>query len=108
MSYDRMTEATLTRAILLRCGSLPHVRLWRSQPLVARTKTGRVVRALPVGFPDISGIMAGGRMVALECKTTTGRVSQEQAAFGAMLVKFGALYGVVRSVEDALRVLGMP
>lgn len=103
-----MSEAQLVSQILLRCGSLPNVRLWRSQPLVARTKTGRVLRALPVGFPDLSGITSTGRFIGLEVKTPTGRVSQEQAAFGAMLVKWGACYGVVRSVEDALRLLGMP
>jgi hypothetical protein len=103
-----LTEAQLVSAILLRCGSLPHVRLWRSQPLACRDRKGRMLRALPVGFPDLSGITSTGRFIGLEIKTPTGRVSPDQERFGAMLVKFGALYAVVRSVEDALRVLGMP
>lgn len=95
-----MTEAQLVRAILLRFGAHPQLRLWRSQPLVARTRDGRVVRALPVGFPDISGVTATGRMIAIECKTPTGRVSSKQTAFLDMLRKFGALVILARSVED--------
>jgi hypothetical protein len=102
-----MTESALVRAILLRFGSHPQLRLWRSQPLVARTRDGRVVRALPVGFPDISGVTATGRMIAIEVKTTKGSVTARQIAFLDMLRKFGALVILARSVEDVERGLGL-
>jgi hypothetical protein len=102
-----MTEAQLMRAILARFGSNSQFRLWRSQPLVARTREGRVVRALPKGHPDLSGILAGGRAVFLEVKTPTGKLSKEQLAFGAMALRFGAAYAVVRSLDDVAVALGV-
>jgi hypothetical protein len=103
-----MTESALVRAILLRFGSHPNLRLWRSQPLVARTREGRVVRALPTGYPDISGIMGGsGRAVFIECKVGRGKLTIPQMAFGAMATQFGAIWLEARSVSDVERGLGL-
>jgi hypothetical protein len=105
-----MTESLLVRQILLRFGSHPQLRLWRSQPLVARTREGRVVRALPLGWPDITGVLApSGRLLGIEVKTDKGRVSPAQAAIHETWQKFGAVLVVARDVEDvthALRLAG--
>jgi hypothetical protein len=102
-----MTESQLVRAILLRFGSHPQLRLWRSQPLVARTRDGRVVRALPTGHPDVTGVMYPGVAVYIEIKTKTGKRSKAQVAFCDMLVKYGARYILARSLEDVERGLGL-
>lgn len=71
------------------------------------TQDGRPVRSgLPVGFSDLFGMRAGdARFFALEVKTAKGRASPAQLAFIAAMKNRGALAGVVRSVEDARRVL---
>jgi hypothetical protein len=44
--------------------------------------------------------------VACECKTPVGRVTKEQQAFIEYVVKAGGIAGVVRSIEDARKLLG--
>ena len=54
------------------------------------------------GLPDICGILPGGSGTALfvECKSATGKVSPEQAAFHAQARALGAVVIVARSVDD--------
>lgn len=56
------------------------------------------------GVSDILGIYKG-KMLCLEVKTKTGRLSPEQKAFLEEMKKRGALTGCVRSVIEALDVL---
>lgn len=51
------------------------------------------------GAPDIVACI-GGRYVAIEVKSATGRPSDHQNAFRYGLVKAGGAYVVVRSVDD--------
>lgn len=102
------SEAELVSAILRRCGSLSNVRLWRINTVGATSHSGRVIRSAPVGHPDIAGLLYPGRGVFFEVKSQTGLISKEQAAFGVMLKRFGAIYAVCRSVDDALRALEQP
>lgn len=46
-----------------------------------------------------------GVLVGLEVKDETGRQSPEQIAWERMLLSMGCLAGVVRSVEDAVRIV---
>lgn len=71
------------------------------------TKDGRPVRTgLPVGFSDLFGFRAGDcRAFFMEIKTPTGRPTAQQLQFIAAMQQRGALAAVVRSVEDARRVL---
>ena len=50
----------------------------------------------------IIGIARGGRFVALEVKSETGRVTKEQATFIALVRHMGGVGEVVRSVEEAM------
>lgn len=65
----------------------------------------RFVRFGPKGFPDIHGFTKGGRALYLECKAAKGRVTDRQAAFLETAKASGCIAGVVRSVEDAERLL---
>ena len=105
-----MGETVLVAAILLEVGSLPGVRLWRSQPLAARAKTGRVIRALPKGHPDITGVLrcacgcGHARPIYIECKART-KLSPEQDAWRRMLQSYGAIWIEAHSVQDVLDAL---
>lgn len=77
----------------------------------------RVNFGLCEGSSDLIGLksvvitpdMVGSKVavfVALEGKSATGRPTEEQAAFLAMVIKAGGIAGVFRSLDDAKGILG--
>jgi hypothetical protein len=52
------------------------------------------------GVADIIGIMPGGRLLAIEVKSETGRPSPDQVAFGEAINAAGGLWFVARGIED--------
>ena len=76
---------------------------------VGQFKVGdRYVRTgLPKGFPDIFGYRRkDGKFFAIEIKTKTGKLSYHQKVFQNFFGKEPILYGVARSIEDALAIVG--
>lgn len=67
----------------------------------------------PVGFPDIVGVLPGGRALFIEVKRPAGigqdkgRPTPEQRHFIAIAVKAGAAAGFAWSVDDALEIAGL-
>lgn len=57
------------------------------------------------GLPDIFGVISGGRSFFLEVKTPHGSVRPEQRDFIARALSAGALCAVVRSVEEAKKII---
>lgn len=66
----------------------------------------RFIRSGVPGLPDIFVLQRGGRFVGLECKLGNGRLNPEQEAFQDICYVLGIPYFVVRSVQEALMVLG--
>jgi len=80
------------------------VRLWKSATGVARTLDGnRIIRFGLKGLADLSGILMGGRALFIEVKTGDAVQSDDQIKFMTMALKYGAVYILARSVEDALK-----
>ena len=73
---------------------------------VGEGKARRFIRFGFQGCPDILGMLRGGRLLAIEVKTTSGRVSEAQAAFLEAVSAHGGLSFVARSVEDLQQHLG--
>lgn len=95
-----MTEAHIQHAILAAWGAHPRLRFWRQNTGAAMVK-GRMVRFGTPGCADILGLIApSGRFLAIECKTATGRQSEEQRSFERMITTFGGLYVLARSLQD--------
>lgn len=71
------------------------------------TEDGRVIATgLPKGFPDLFGYRRrDGRILFLEVKTNKGRLRPEQKHFLSQAQKDGCIAGVVRSVDDARRII---
>lgn len=66
-----------------------------------------VSTGLPKGFPDIFDYRRkDGKFFAIEIKTQTGRLSEHQKVFKTYFEKEPILYGVARSIEDALEIVG--
>lgn len=97
-----MTESQLQDAIRLELGRSGEVLLYRNNCGVAEMRGGFKVR-FGVGSPggsDLVGVYRG-RAVFVEIKTETGRQSPEQRQFQQCVERHGAIYVVLRSVDDA-------
>lgn len=124
-----MREKSLQDQIFLRLGSRPDVRLFRNNVgngffgkvefseqspsglIVTLSSARRVQVGLCTGSSDIIGLrrveitpdMVGqviGQFVAIECKTRTGRSTDEQKKFLECVRKFGGLAIEARDVPE--------
>lgn len=75
----------------------------------AYTKDGRhFSTGVPAGFSDLFGVrLSDGRAVFIEVKTKSGRVSEKQKHFIEVMKNAGAVAGVCRSVQEAVRLMEM-
>ena len=71
------------------------------------TKDGRYFdTGVPVGFSDLFGVRkSDGKAVFIEVKTPTGRATETQKSFINAMRKAGAIAGVCRSADDAIRLI---
>lgn len=61
---------------------------------------------VPRGFSDLFGFRkSDGKAVFIEVKTPTGRPTDQQKKFLTAMQKAGAIAGVCRSVEDAIKLV---
>jgi hypothetical protein len=119
-----MSEIQIQNRILLECTSV-NCKLWRNHRGTGfQGKAKKVGSAVIINNPalvsfgmcngasDIIGILKKnidgkeyGFFVAIEVKTLTGKASKEQLGFIEMVKSLGGIAGVVRSVEEARRLL---
>ena len=72
-----------------------------------RTPDGRYFNTgVPKGFSDLFGFRkSDGRAVFIEVKTAKGKPSAEQVKFLKAMRKNGAIAGVCRSADDAIKLI---
>ena len=100
-----MTEAEIQRAVRLAVGQLPDVCIWRNT-VGGGHIDGRYQRwGLADGSADLIGIGPGGKFLALEIKSLTGRLTLQQKLFLDLVTARGGIAAVVRSPEEALAVI---
>lgn len=58
-----------------------------------------------VGEADFCCLLPGGRVLFVECKSKTGKLSQPQLAMKAWMEKLGHTLHVVRSLKEFLEIL---
>lgn len=118
-----MPEKEIQNSILLTFGRMPEMRLWRVnvgmgygyyiiqkavqilknagiKAFLKHFKTISPIRYGQKGAADIQGIIKGGRFLAIEVKTATGRQSPEQKSWQKMIEMYGGIYILARSIED--------
>lgn len=101
-----MNEHSIQNAIRLRLSELGYC-VFRANVGRFQTKDGRWFdTGLPRGFSDLFAVK-DGRIYFLEVKAETGRPSEEQLRFLAVMRdRYGCVAEIVRSVDDAVRAVG--
>ena len=113
MTKHRHPEADAQRAIVhalrvvLPRGSIVH---HSANEVTSGDRSGKARQAILQGmgvhrgFADLS-VLSGGRVLFLEVKSATGRLSPAQADFRDAVQDQGVSWALVRSVDDALGAL---
>lgn len=99
-----MTPHTiLVNECLLRLSALGCM-VWRNQTGRARAldDPARIITFGLRGSADILGVAPGGRSLAVECKTGSGRQHGRQPDFQRAFVARGGLYILARSADDVV------
>jgi hypothetical protein len=98
-----VTEHDTQNSIRLKLSELGYA-VFRANVGRFQTKDGRWFdTGLPKGFSDLFAVK-DGRIYFLEVKTKTGRASQEQLNFLAVMRdRYGCVTGIVRSAEEAVK-----
>lgn len=106
MRIGKRTGSGLVRACLeyLR---LVGVMAWRSNNAGVYDQQSGKYRAFTGrrGVGDILGVLPGGKLLSVECKEGTGRLSVDQKAFMREVNDLGGLAVCVRNVDDLIRSL---
>lgn len=91
----------------IRAAIAPYAVIFRANVGKAYTPDGRYFSTgLPVGFSDLFGFRkSDGRAVFIEVKTERGRASERQKHFLSEMRKAGAIAGVCRSPEEAIKLI---
>ena len=62
--------------------------------------------AIPPGWPDITGLLPGGRFIGVECKAKRGRQSAAQRDMQREIARRGGIYVLARDTKDLQAALG--
>lgn len=91
----------------IRLALSPYAVVFRANVGYFNTYDGRVVATgLPKGFSDLFGVRkSDGRAFFIEVKNETGRLRPEQKNFLEVMEKVGAIIGVARSGEEAVKII---
>lgn len=91
----------------IRAAVSPYCVIFRINVGKGRTVDGRYFNTgVPQGFSDLFGVRkSDGKAVFIEVKKADGRVRTEQKKFIEQMIKNGAVAGVCRSAEDAVKLI---
>ena len=99
------SESEIQSEIMLEASKRGH-RLYRSNAGSIQTKHGGVIKLFPKGYPDLTGFRkTDGKFVVIEVKKPTGRLSEHQKKFAEWAKTQPIIYGVAKSVEEALEII---
>ena len=99
------SEQQIQNEILLAASNAGH-RLWRANAGKIQTVHGGWIKLFPKGFPDTVGYRKGdGKFIAIEVKTPKGKLRPEQEKFKEFAETQPIIYGIARSVEEALEII---
>ena len=100
-----MTESRLVHEIMREVGK--YAAVYRCNSGSVKLPNGKRFNGMPAGFSDVMAVLPGGRVAFIEVKTENGKLSPQQEAFITKMQGQGAIAGVVRSVDEALKLCGL-
>ena len=85
----------------------PYAVVFRINVGTFMSDTGRMVSTgVPKGYTDLSGVRKkDGKAIFIEVKTEKGKLSKYQDNFIKQMIKVGAIAGVARSPEEAIKLV---
>ncbi|QIL49873.1 VRR-NUC domain-containing protein [Weissella coleopterorum] len=100
------SEQEIQNAVRVALSSRGH-KVFRANVGKVRLPNGRWFETgLPKGFPDLFGYRkTDGKTFFIEMKNAKGKRRPEQIQFGNMMTSQPVLYGVARSVDDAIKIV---
>ena len=100
-----MREQDIQRLIMLALSEAGCL-IFRNNVGVLKNAAGIPIKfGLAVGSSDLIGIAPGGRFLAVEIKTPTGKATTEQLRFIEAVRARGGIAGIARSPAEALALL---
>lgn len=101
-----ISEKRLQDLILLGISKRGHKVYRTNAGKIKDARSGAWIQLLPTGFPDIAGWRkTDGKFFAIEIKNAKGRLSKEQKQFAKFAATQPILYGVARSVQQAIDII---
>lgn len=93
--------------------NLIQIKLTENNCRVFRANVGKVKTidgrwfdtGLPKGFPDLFGFTKDGLFFAIEVKSKTGRIRDDQIRFHEFLNNWNIVHGIARSTDDAIKIV---
>lgn len=99
------SESQIQAEIMLAIAQAGH-RVWRSNAGRVKNEQGYYIKLFPKGFTDLIGYRhTDGKFFAIEVKNKKGRLREDQKKFADFAEGQPILYGVARSVEDAMKII---
>ena len=100
-----LSEHEIQNQIRIACS--PYAVLFRVNVGAVHTPDGRYFKTgVPPGFSDLFGFRrSDGRAVFIEVKAPKGRPSINQIQFLAKMREYGAIAGIARNPEEAIKLI---
>lgn len=101
-----MRERDVQEEIMRAVGALPYARIWRvTVGKFRRLHDDQIVTVGLPGMADLSGILACGRRLEIECKGPRGRLSVDQKRWRDMILLLGGEWLLGRSEDGVMEAL---
>ena len=95
------TERPYQTALVAVLQRTAEVRVWRQNSGKVQTVHGTWIELAPKGAADITGIVLGsGQRLEIECKSPTGKQSDEQKRWGEFIARSGGIYLLAKPGKD--------
>lgn len=104
---QRVKESTVLASIMRYVRVHPRV-AWarRMNSGAVKMHGARFMRFGFVGCSDIIGQLKDGRFLAIECKGSDGRLTDEQEVFLDRVRRHNGVAGMAKSIDDVMALLG--
>lgn len=100
------SESQIQSEIMVALSAAGHKVFRANAGQVKNANTGTWLKLLPKGFPDVFGWRAAdGKFFGIEVKNLKGKLRPDQEKFAEFAMKQPIIYGVAKSVDEAIKII---